>query len=306
MNIQQFQYVLAVAESRHFETAADKCFISQSTLSTMILKFEDEIGITIFDRKKRPMEITGEGERIISQIKIINNEIAHLHELAKEIKGEMKGAIRMACIPTVAPYLLPLFLIDFADQYPKLKIEMSEMTTDEIVRLLKSRDLDIGIISTPVNENELTEYPLYDEAFILFDAATEDAGKISVNKINMNNFWLMEEGHCMRTQVLDICSKTNPTGHSSLNINFRAGSIDSLIRFAKANKGKTLLPELATAGFSDDEKKFLRTLSRPAPYRTVGLLTHQYFPRKRLLQLLQKEINNKLKSQNVKRHPVIL
>ncbi len=295
MNIQQFQYVLAVAECRHFETAAEKCFISQSTLSTMILKFENELGITIFDRKKRPMVVTDGGQKIIDRLKIITNEIGQLEELSKEIKGEIKGVIKVACIPTVAPFLLPLFLVDFAQKYPDLKIEVIEITTDEIAHQLKSRDLDIGIISLPFNDSELAEYALYDEPFVLFDTAQEKEQKVSVEEINMENFWLMEEGHCMRTQVLDICSQSNPAINSTLNISFKAGSINSLIRFVKANKGKTLLPFWATTQFSEEEKQYIRPLGAPVPFRTIGLLTRQYFPRQKLLQLFQREIINKLK-----------
>lgn len=294
MNIQQFEYVLSLAEHKHFETAAEKCFVSQSTLSTMILKLEEELGITLFDRKKRPLEITEGGQRIIQQLKIVRNEISHLSELASEIRGELKGVIRMACIPTVAPFLLPLFLIDFARQYPDLKIEMSEMTTEDIVRHLKMRDLDIGIISTPVNENELAEYPLYNEPFILFDTSLPHGAKISAGKMKLDNFWLMEEGHCMRTQVLDICGKSDVSMNASLNISFKAGSIDSLIRFVKANKGRTLLPVLATTHFSREDNKYIRELARPVPFREIGLLTHQYFPRQRLLHLLQEEIKSKV------------
>ncbi|HRO74530.1 MAG TPA: LysR substrate-binding domain-containing protein [Crocinitomicaceae bacterium] len=296
MNIQQFRYVLAVAEHRHFETAAEKCFISQSTLSTMILKFEEEIGITIFDRKKRPMEITQEGEKIIEQLHIISNEISNLEELSKEIKGELKGVIKIACIPTVAPFLLPRFLVDFAYKYPEITIEVSELTTEEIVRQLKLRDLDIGIVSTPLNESELTEYPLYDEPFVLYETTSKEVQKgTAISKINMNNFWLMEEEHCMRSQVLNICNQSNDNINSSFNINFKASSIDSLIRFVKANKGRTLLPFLATTDFSVEDQKHIRNLSRPVPFRTIGLLTHQHFPKNKILHLLQQEINHAIR-----------
>lgn len=294
MNIQQFEYVLTLAQYRHFETAAEKCFVSQSTLSTMIQKFEEEIGIVLFDRKKRPLEITVEGNRIIQQLKIVRNEISHLTELAGEIRGELKGVIRMACIPTVAPFLLPMFLIGFATAHPDLKIEMTEMTTDDIIRHLKARDLDIGIISTPANETELTELPLYREPFVLFDTSKPYAQKTSANKIRKDNFWLMEEGHCMRTQVLDICNHSGEASGDSLNISFKAGSIDILIRFVKANKGKTLLPILATTHFSDEDSPYIRELTRPVPFREIGLIVHRYFPRQRLLHLLQQEIRSKV------------
>ncbi len=298
MNIQQFHYILAVAEHRHFEIAAEKCFVSQSTLSTMILKFEEETGITLFDRKQRPMEVTQEGKKIIERLKIITNEISQLNELVREIKGEVKGTLKIACIPTVAPFLLPLFLVDFANDHPDLKIEVKELTTDEIIRELKLRDLDIGIVSTPVEAAELNEYPLYDEPFVLYDTSNNTSKEIAVSKIDMDNFWLMEEGHCMRSQVLEICSKSNQSINSSLNISFKANSIDSLIRFVKANNGSTLLPILATTHFSENELHYVRQLCPPLPYRTIGLLVHQNYPKKKILKLLQQQILSKLSKEN--------
>ena len=152
MNIQQFEYVLALAESRHFETAADRCNITQSTLSTMILKLEDELGILIFDRKKKPLEITPEGSQLIAQLQIITKEINNLTEIVKEIKGEIKGEISIAVIPTIAPYLIPLFITHFAHKFPQLKIHVKEEQTAEIIKNLKQRTLDIGIVSVPIND----------------------------------------------------------------------------------------------------------------------------------------------------------
>jgi LysR family hydrogen peroxide-inducible transcriptional activator len=166
MNIQQFQYVLAVHEYQHFELAAEKCFVTQSTLSTMISKFEDEIGIKIFDRKKKPVQLTTEGLEIVKQLQVISKNIAAFKELTQELKGEITGTLSLSVIPTVAPFLLPLFLQDFARKFPNLNIVVREETTSEIIRKLKSRALDIGILSTPITDKEILEYPLYDEPFL--------------------------------------------------------------------------------------------------------------------------------------------
>ncbi len=296
MNIQQFQYILSLAEHRHFETAAGKCFISQSTLSTMVSKFEDEMGISIFDRKSKPVEITKEGALIIGQLKIISYEIAQLTELVKEIKGELKGQIKIGCIPTVAPFLLPLFLPDLSKDIPEMLFEVREVATGEIIRQLKSRELDIGIVSTPLDEKELLEYPIYKEAFTYFDTSQSSEEKISVNEVRMDNFWLMEEGHCMRDQVLDICKNEKRKISPSPNINFKAGSMDSLIRFVKANKGRTLLPYLTALNLSKEDKKHIGYFKNPVPFRNIGLITHQHFTKKRILGLLEKKIIGKIKS----------
>lgn len=266
MNIQQFQYVLAVAEHRHFETSAEKCYVSQSTLSTMISKFENEIGIKIFDRSVKPVEITKEGEIIIEQLKNITYEINHLNEIVKEIKGEIKGKIIIGCIPTVAPFLLPLFLKDFSDKFPDVTIEVREKTTEEIIRQLKSRELDIGILSSPLNEIEIVEEHLYNESFIYFDTSKENSEqKVEVRDLDFDNFWLLEEGHCMRDQVLDICNLSQSDLNTTANINFKSGSIDSLLRFVKSTNGKTIVPLLSLIDFPENDKKHLNFFLRQYP-----------------------------------------
>lgn len=290
MNIQQFNYILAVAEHRHFETAAEKCFVAQSTLSTMISKFEEEIGIKVFDRRRKPVQITQEGEVIIVQLKRIIYEIDHLEERIQELKGDMKGNVKIGCIPTIAPFLLPVFLQDFSNRYPDLYIEIKELTTGEIQKRIFSRDLDIGIVSTSNFSNELNLYPLYEEDFLLFDASDAAPKEVLVKDLNMDKFWLLEEGHCMRTQVLEICEAAKPQLNPTLNINYKAGSIGSLLRFVTANKGKTLLPSMAIQEFSEEKRKQVHSFKGEIPYRTNGLVTHPHFAKNKLLLALKEEI----------------
>ncbi len=294
MNIQQFQYILAVAEYKHFEIAAEKCCITQSTLSTMISKFEDEIGFKIFDRKKKPVQLTNEGKIILEQLTIIVNNIDQLKELTNEVKGEVTGSLTLSVIPTIAPFLLPLFLQDFATKFPNLNIKVREETTSEIVRKLKSRELDIGILSVPLNDKEIEEIKLYDEPFLFFDAENTMSEHITVKNIKMKNICLMEEGHCMRTQVLQLCDFDDNQLGSKLNFEYKAGSIDSLLRFVKANKATTLLPHLATIDFSVNEKMHLGNFISPVPYRTVGLVVHRHFVKKKLLAVLKQDIIEKI------------
>ncbi len=295
MNIQQIQYTLAVAENKHFEQAAEKCFITQSTLSTMISRFEDEIGIKIFDRKKKPVELTAEGQVIIEQLKIVWKNIEQFTELTKEIKGEIKGGLTISVIPTVAPFLLPLFLQDFAAKFPELVIKVKEQTTGEIIRQIKSRELDIGIISIPVKDKDIVELKLYDEPFVFYDAKTKKASEKAISKIDMSNLCLLEEGHCMRTQIIKLCEIHNKDFTSKLNFEYKAGSIDSLLRFVKANSATTLLPYLSVVDLSEEEKSRISNFKAPAPYRTIGLVTHRHFVKKKILDMLQNEIVSKTK-----------
>lgn len=294
MNIQQFQYILALAETRHYEKAADKSYISQSTLSTMISKFEEEIGVLIFDRKKKPLEITTEGKILLDQIKKISKEIESLDEIANQLKGEVKGKLNIAVIPTIAPFLLPLFLPDFAEKFPNLNIEVKEHTTEEIMRLIKSRDLDIGIISIPVNDKEITEHHLYDEPFVFYDTKCKHKKRTSIKELDLSNLCLLEEGHCMRTQVLELCDYHSKQLINKLNFKYKAGSIDSLLRFVNASKASTLLPYLASIDLTDAEKKRVSHFIDPVPFRSVGLVVHTHFVKKKVLELLQNEIQSKV------------
>lgn len=292
MNIQQFEYVLALAESRHFETAADRCHITQSTLSTMISKLEEELGILIFDRKKKPLEITSEGSQLISQLQIITKEIDNLDEMVKEIKGEIKGEISVAVIPTIAPYIVPLFITQFANKYPQLKIQVKEEQTAEIVRNLKQRTLDIGIVSIPIKDKELSEYPLYNEPFVYYDMNNTGLNpqSISAKDVDLSRLCLLEEGHCMRAQVLELCDFHEKHWNRHFNFKYNAGSIDSLLRFVKHNQASTLLPYLAAVNMSEEDESKLHFFTEPIPYRSVGLLTHRHFVKKRILEKLKMEI----------------
>ena len=295
MNIQQFQYVLAVAETRHFETAASKCFITQSTLSTMISKLEEEINIKLFDRKKKPVELTKEGKLIVEHFKTIIKDIQQLEELTSEIKGELKGNLSISVIPTIAPFLLPRFLQDFAIQFPNLKIVVREEPTKEIIRQLKSRELDIGIVSTPINDEDLIETHLYDEPFVYYNAQKTTTKYSKIENLNTENLCLLEEDHCMRTQVIKLCEIKNLNFANKLNFDYKAGSIDSLIRFVKANKAATLLPYLSSLDLSSADKKHISEFSKPIPYRSVGIITHRHFVKKKLLGNLGTEIQSKIK-----------
>ncbi|NDF60578.1 MAG: hydrogen peroxide-inducible genes activator [Crocinitomicaceae bacterium] len=294
MNVRQFEYILAVAKYKHFELAAEHCFATQSTLSTMISKFEEEIGIKIFDRKRKPVEITKEGELILEQLKHINTSIEELTELTKEIKGEIKGNLRIAAIPTIAPFLLPLFLQNFAAKFPELHIEIRELTTQEIIHRLKRRELDIGILSTPLKEEDIVEHHLYNEPFVLYDTSNRYKKTTQIQDIAAEDLWLMEEGHCMRTQIMNLCELNQRTKNPTLNFDFRAGSIDSLLRFVKAHTATTLLPYLATLEFSENEKQQVKAINSPVPQRAIGLVVHRYFVKKTVLDLLKNEIIEKV------------
>ena len=295
MNIKQIEYILAVSHLKSFGQAADKCFITQSTLSTMVGRFESEIGIRIFDRKTKPVSITKEGATIINQLRIIHREIIVLNELVQTVKGELSGELKIGVIPTVAPFILPEFLNDFTKKFPKIKFSVSEVTTETITSLLIERELDIGILAIPLEMETLTEIPLYNEPFVLYDCSKENIDDhASINNIDFEKFWLLAEGHCLHTQVKRICDFDHFQNKKGINFDFKAGSIASLIRFVKINKGITILPYLAALDFSPSEQTKISYFESPLPVRTIGLVVHKHFVKKQILNLLQLEIQDRI------------
>lgn len=295
MNTRQYEYILAVAKLRNFGLAAEACSITQSTLSTMIGRFEDEIGVKIFDRKRKPVTITKEGETVILQLSQIDKEIVHLKELVLGLKGELTGELKIGVIPTVAPYLLPEFLNDFAKRFHKVKFTVSEMTTKTILSLLEKRELDIGVFAIPVGHKNLQEIPLYNEPFVLYDCREKPQQNVTTfYDIEYTNFWLLQDGHCLHTKVGEVCANQKLKHNKGINFDFRAGSIDSLIRFVRNNNGATLLPYLACLDFLPNESKKLVYFNAPKPMRTIGLGCHPHFAKQKLLKELVKDIQQKI------------
>lgn len=295
MNIQQFQYILAVVDLKNFELAAERCYVTQSTLSTMIGRFEDEIGIKLFNRKTKPVSITPEGEELIKRLRIILHEIDSLDNVIQELKGEMSGDLRIGIIPTIAPYLLPLFLSSFAEKFPKVTIVVKEMTTPQIQQSLKARQIDIGILAVPIDDNSLEELHLYTEPFLVYDfREVKSTEKISIDQLDYSKIWLLQEGHCLRSQVYRICELSNQTPKNNVNFEFESGSMDSLLRITKASKGITIIPYLASIDLPDSERSNLIEFMDPVPVRSIGLLTHKHFVKKRLLTKLQTTIQQSI------------
>ena len=262
MNLQQLEYIIAVDNYRHFATAAQKCFVTQPTLSMMIQKLEQELGIKIFDRSKQPVVPTEAGTVVIAQAKNILQEAKRMKEVIHELKGELKGELKIGIIPTVAPYLLPLFLNRFLKKYPLLKIKITEMNTEQIIEKLKRHHLDAGILATPLNNAAIKELPVYYEEFVVYASKEEKLMTkkfLSPADINTHHLWLLEEGHCLRAQVLNLCELRKKELETS-NLEYEAGSIETLKKMVDINKGITILPELAIKDLTASEKKQVRHL----------------------------------------------
>jgi len=292
MTLIQLEYVIAIDTWRHFATAAAKCFVTQPTLSMQVQKLEEELGVRLFDRSKVPVVPTAEGVEVIQQARVVLQEAERLGEIVRQRQGEMVGELRIGILPTLAPYLLPLFLNSFLSQYPGIRLKITELTTEAIVERLKKNLLDAGLLATPLHDPGLFEQPLFYEAFVVYVSPAEPAYKkryVLADDIDVRHLWLLEEGHCMRSQIMHLCElKTRVYGES--NFQYEAGSIETLKKMVEMHNGLTILPELALADLSARQQKLVRQFKAPVPVREVSLVTHRNFVKQRLLGVLREAI----------------
>lgn len=291
-SIQQLEYIVAVDTWRHFQTAADSCFVTQPTLSMQIQKLEDEIGFKIFDRNRKPVVPTKEGEKIVSQARRILAEYQRLREQVSEMKGSLEGELKLGIIPTIAPYLLPLFLKSFLDKYPTIRLHVDEIKTGNMLRMIRHGELDAAILSTPISETGFSETLLYIEEFFVYVSPKEQlyqSPRLTVEDIAGNSIWLLEDGHCLRDQLVNFCSIASD-GSTSARFNYKAGSIETLKRMVDLHGGLTFIPKLAAQSLPNSDSQNIRPFTSPVPAREVSLVSSKDGNKQKLLEVLKKEI----------------
>ncbi len=292
MTITQLKYALAVAEHQNFTTASEKCFVTQPTLSMQIQKLEEELQITIFNRKKKPIELTAIGEKIIAQAKVILDESNRINDIVDQQKGYIGGEFRLGIIPTVTPTLLPLFLKAFVNKYPKVQLKVEELTTQNILQKLKDGHLDAGIAATPLENENIKERVLYYEPFVGFldeNHRLFSKAQLAVEDLEIDDILLLEDGHCFKDSVLNLCSnlKGNATDHFKLE----SGSFHTLLKLSKEGLGMTLLPYLHTLDINEGDKKYLKEFESPAPAREISLIYHKSQLKIQLVEALKDTID---------------
>lgn len=292
MTLVQLEYLIALDTYRHFAAAANACFITQPTLSMQVQKLEEELGVKIFDRSKQPVLPTETGVTIIEQAKRIISEKNVLTEMIESKKGIINGELRIGIIPTLAPYLLPLFIQSFTKKYPLVKLMVTELTTDLIVSRLRDGKIDVGLLVTPLQENGIKEEPIFYEEMVAYVSKTNAAFKkkyVLPKDIDANKLWLLEEGHCFRSQIINLC-ELRKSNFESNHFNYEAGSFETLRRMVDLYDGITVLPELATFDMSAKQHQHLRYFKHPAPVREVSLVMHRNFVKRRLVEALKQQI----------------
>lgn len=294
MTLQQLEYALAIGRTGSFVLAAEQCFVTQPTLSMQVKKLEEEIGITIFDRSRQPVTVTDAGRIFLDQARVVIREKNRLMEVLSSAKGEVAGDFRLGIIPTLAPYLVPLFLAKFVEKFPGVKLEVEELTTAIIIERLKAESLDAGILATPLDEPQLHEKFLFNEPYVAYLSRKHQLWakkQLRTEDVDATDIWLLSDGHCMKNQVLQLCNRRKEKGNG-MHFEFRSGSIETLRRMVDTGKGMTILPWLAVPGLSAKQQEAVRYFKTPEPVREISIVTHRAQLKKAIVDAVADIIND--------------
>lgn len=275
MTLTQLNYMTAVAEFGNFTLAAEKCFVTQPTLSMQVQKLEEELGVKIFNRSTKPILLTDIGEKILVQAKKITEEATRMQDIVSTEKGFIGGEFKLGIIPTVMPTLLPMFLNNFIKKYAKVDLKIEELTTQNITRLLEEGHLDAGIAATPLGLDNILELPLYHEPFIGYipeGNPLHSIEQIEIDDLSMTDLLVLEDGHCFRNHVLNLCQLSRTDSNP---FDLKSGSFETLINLAEEGLGMTLLPFLHGNTLTESKKKNIKFFPEPAPAREVSLIHYK-------------------------------
>jgi LysR family hydrogen peroxide-inducible transcriptional activator len=292
MTLTQIEYVLAIAEFGSFVEAAKKRYVTQPALTTQVKNLEEELGVMIFDRTKKPIIPTTIGNQIIEQAKEVVSQSRKLHDLVGEYQKVEKGDISIGVIPTISTYLVPLFINNFSEDNKDVSISVQEEITEEIIRKLKNGQLDVGIIATPIETTGITNIPLYYEKFYGYvSRSNSDYHKkaINISELNIDDIWLLKEGNCFRDQVMNICKQSKKQIFRD-NFRFESHSIESLKRIVEVKNGMTLIPELSLATISPKNMDMVKEIEGVTPVREISLVVTRQFLKRRIIDRLMYSI----------------
>ena len=290
MNIQQLEYILAVDTYRHFAKAAEHCRVTQPTLSMMIQKLEDELGIKLFDRNLQPVRPTPAGRKVIEQARNVLYQASLIKDIVNEEEQSLKGTFRLAVLPTIAPYLLPRFFQQLSEKHTDLDIRMLEMKTAPTMAALQNGEIDAAIIANQPTESNLQGDILYYEQFFGYVAHNESIFKkdlIRTADINDERLWLLDEGHCFRDQLMRFCQREKARVNQAA---YRFGSLETFMHMVESGYGMTFIPELATLQLSQEQQEMVRPFAIPKPTREIYFVTRKDFIRHSLSKILIEHI----------------
>lgn len=270
MNLRDLRYLVALADTRHFGKAAARCHVSQPTLSAQLKKLEEYLGVELIERQPRRVALTEMGEQLVARARRIINDSDELLALARSQRDPLSGSLKVAFIPTLGPYLLPLVAKPLRKQLPKLKLMLYEYQTDPLLHALRAGEIDMGVLALPVHADGVETCPLFDEDFVIAlpkDHRLADRTSVKLDDLNGDSMLLLEDGHCLRDQALEICSRADLEEDQD----YRATSLETLRQMVAAGMGVTLLPKLSATGpFASEKSVLIKPFPKPVPTRTVG------------------------------------
>jgi LysR family transcriptional regulator, hydrogen peroxide-inducible genes activator len=270
MNLRDLRYLVALADERHFGKAAERCFVSQPTLSAQVRKLEEYLGVPLVERQPKRVALTATGEKIVQRARLLLQEADAIVELAKTDRDPLAGTLKLALIPTVGPYLLPHVVGRLRKELPRLKLMLYEYQTAQLLDRLRAGEIDMGVLALPVSLDGLEEAELYDEPFTLGVPASHPLAErecVTLDDIRGETLLLLEDGHCLRDHALEVCGRI-PVNEAQ---DYRATSLETLRQMVAAGHGITLLPELAAETPVGTARGLrVKPFARPAPVRTIG------------------------------------
>jgi LysR family hydrogen peroxide-inducible transcriptional activator len=296
MTLTQIQYMIAIAEYGNFTLAAKKSYVTQPTLSMQILKLEEELGVKIFNRKKKPIILTDIGQKILIQAKKIIIESNRIQDTVDREKGIVAGEFHLGIIPTIMPTLLPMFLNSFIKKYKNVNLIIEETNTDDIISHLESGKLDAGIASTPLKNEKIIERPLYYEPFVGYIPKNHRLASIKYitnDDIENEEILLLEDGHCFRNQVLNFCSMNIESKNKKFKI--KSGSFETLINLANEGLGITIIPYLNSKNLNIQDKENIKEFINPSPGREISLIFPKSELKLQIIEALKKTINSEIR-----------
>lgn len=290
ITITQLEYVVAVDTYRHFANAAEKCMVTQPTLSMQIKKLEEYLGVIIFDRSKQPVIPTDVGRLIIDQGRDILRETAQLENIAKGYHQNISGRLNIAIIPTLAPFLLPLFIGKMIELHPGIKLNIRELTTAEIIQQLKVDEIDVGILSTPLHEEQIYEEPVFYEEIKIYTQFGHPLSKkklVSPEEISRrSDVWMLTNGNCFRNQVINLCNNQYSSDNNAA-VSYESGSLETLKKLVETEGGFTFLPELAVNELSSRQLNQVVSFEGQIPLREISLCYVRNAAKKDMIDILQ-------------------
>ncbi len=272
MNLRELEYLVAVADHRHFGRAAEATFVSQPTLSTQLKKLEQELGVTLVERSRSGVMLTPAGEAVVERARVVLRETADIRSIARHAADPSTATLRVGLFPTLGPYLLPHVVPNVRERLPKVELLLVEEKTEVVLQRLSDGALDVGVLALPINDERLHVEPLFTEDFLLAVPAThplaDHEGPVDVSVLAGEQVLLLEEGHCLRDQALSVCQ----VGGASERRGFRATSLETLRQMVAAGVGVTLLPELAVRPPVPEQRDIrLLRFSEPVPNRRIAM-----------------------------------